>query len=64
MTAGGSVMGDKLGDEGNHSMSCALSNGAQAHRVWPWWPEPGPLTAPGRESGEPGLESSRGGLGT
>ena len=45
------MMGDKLGDEGNHSTRRALSNGAQAHRVWPC-------------RAEPGLESSRGGLGT
>jgi len=57
-------MGDNLGDEGNHSMSCALSSGAQAHRVWLWQAEVGPLAAPGRASGEPGLESSWGGLGT
>lgn len=56
--------GDKLGDEGNHSPSCAFSNGVQAHKVWPWQAGPGLLTAPGRASAKPGLEFSWGGLRT
>lgn len=50
------------GDEGNHSPSCALSNGVQAHSVWPWQAELGLLIAPGSETAKPGLESSWGGL--